>query len=203
MPLEHAGFTVWFTGMSGAGKTTLSQMLAERLRTQGAKVEVLDGDVLRSSLCKGLGFNKEDREENVRRIGVVCELLSRNGIIAIVAAISPYRSMRAQVRSRIRHFVEVYVECPLDVLISRDTKGLYEKALAGRIPEFTGVSAPYEPPVTADVTLHTDHESPEESLQRIWSKLQFLGLVSDSQRELPNTSFKSAKRSAARNASDS
>ena|ERR1700683_3536858 len=123
MPFEHAGLTVWFAGMSGAGKTTLSQLLAGRLRAQDAKVELPDGDVIRTNLSKGLGFSKKDRDENIRRIGFVCELLSRNGVIAIVAAISPYRSVRAEVRARVGTFIEGYVECPLEVLVSRDTKG--------------------------------------------------------------------------------
>jgi adenylyl-sulfate kinase len=178
-PFEHAGFTVWFTGLSGAGKTTISCLLADRLRAKGAKVELLDGDLIRSTLSKGLGFRKEDREENIRRIGFICELLCRNGVIAIVAVISPYQSMREQVRARVQHFVEVYVECPLDVLISRDGKGLYKKALAREIQDFTGISAPYEPPVSAEVTLHTHEESPEQSLARTWAALERLGLISD------------------------
>ncbi len=179
MPFEHAGFTVWFTGMSGAGKTTLSHLLAEHLREQGAKVELLDGDVIRTALSKGLGFNREDREENIRRIGFVCELLSRNGVIVIVAAISPYRAMREEVRARVRNFVEVYVQCPLKVLMSRDTKGLYKKAVAGEIPEFTGISAPYEPPVTPEITVRTAQESPDQGLERIWATLENLRLVAD------------------------
>jgi adenylyl-sulfate kinase len=178
-PLEHAGFTVWFTGMSGAGKTTVSHLLAEHLRAQGAKVELLDGDVIRTGLSRGLGFSREDREENIRRIGFVCELLSRNGVIAIVATISPYRSMREEVRARVRKFVEVYVQCPLEVLVSRDVKGLYKKAVAGEIPEFTGVSAPYEAPVDAEVTLHTAQESPDQGLARIWTALENLHLVAN------------------------
>src|ERR1700674_946589 len=133
----HKGFTLWFTGMSGAGKSTISNLLESKLRALGAKVEVLDGDVVRTHLSKGLGFSKEDRDENIRRIGFVCELLSRNGVIAIVAAISPYRALRDEVRARIPNFVEVYMECPVEVLIERDVKGLYKKALSGEIPRFT------------------------------------------------------------------
>ena len=143
----HKGFTLWFTGMSGAGKSTISRLLELRLRERGARVEVLDGDVVRTHLSKGLGFSKEDRDENIRRIGFVCELLSRNGVIAIAAAISPYRAVREEVRARIPNFVEVYVECPVEVLAERDVKGLYKRALAGEIPHFTGISDPYEPPV--------------------------------------------------------
>ncbi len=142
----HKGFTLWFTGMSGAGKSTISRTLELRLRERGAKVEVLDGDVVRTHLSKGLGFSKEDRDENIRRIGFVCELLSRNGVIAIAAAISPYRAVREEVRARIPNFVEVFVECPIEVLAERDVKGLYKSALAGEIPHFTGITDPYEPP---------------------------------------------------------
>ena len=174
----HKGFTLWFTGMSGAGKSTISALLVERLRQFGAKVEVLDGDIVRTYLSKGLGFSKEDRDENIRRIGFVCELLSRNGVIAIAAAISPYRAIRDEVRSRIGNFVEVYVECPVEVLAARDVKGLYKRALAGEIPNFTGVSDPYEPPVNPEVTVHSSQETPEQSLERIWATLERLGLVS-------------------------
>src|SRR5580700_2929672 len=121
------GFTLWFTGLSGSGKSTLSHLVAQRLRESGAKVEVLDGDIVRTHLSKGLGYSREDRDENIRRIGFVCELLSRHGVIAIAAAISPYRDLRRSVRARIPNFVEVYMECPMDVLIERDAKGLYKK----------------------------------------------------------------------------
>src|ERR1700734_3874814 len=142
----HKGFTIWLTGMSGAGKSSTSKLLEKYFRDRGANVEVVDGDVVRTFLSKGLGFSKEDRDENIRRIGFVCELLSRNGVIAIAAAISPYRAVREELRARIPNFVEVYVECPIEVLAERDVKGLYKKALAGEIPHFTGVSDPYEPP---------------------------------------------------------
>jgi adenylyl-sulfate kinase len=174
----HKGFTLWFTGMSGAGKSTISQLLERRLRDAGAKVEVLDGDVVRSHLSKGLGFSKEDRDENIRRIGFVCELLSRHGVIAIAAAISPYRAVREELRARIPHFVEVYVECPVEVLAERDVKGLYKKALAGEIGQFTGISDPYEPPAAPEVTVHSSRETPQESVDRIWATLERLGLVS-------------------------
>ena len=174
----HKGFTLWFTGMSGAGKSTISALLEQRLRSAGAKVEVLDGDVVRTHLSKGLGFSKEDRDENIRRIGFVCELLSRNGVIAIAAAISPYRAVREEIRARIPNFVEVYVECPVEVLAQRDVKGLYKKALNGEIPQFTGISDPYEPPASPEVTVNSSQESPEESVDRIWATLERLGLVS-------------------------
>jgi adenylyl-sulfate kinase len=174
----HKGFTVWLTGLSGAGKSTASHLLAERLRAQGARVEVLDGDIVRTHLSKGLGFSKEDREENIRRIGFVCELLSRNGVIVIVAAISPYQSMRDDVRARIANFVEVYCACPVDVLVERDVKGLYKRALAGQIQHFTGISDPYQPPEAAEVTIRSDQETPEQSVQKIWDALKNRGLVS-------------------------
>jgi adenylyl-sulfate kinase len=174
----HRGFTVWFTGMSGAGKSTLSGLLEARLRALGAKVEVLDGDVVRTHLSKGLGFSKEDRDENIRRIGFVCGLLSRNGVIAIASAISPYREVREEVRRGIECFVEIYVECPLEVLTARDVKGLYQKALAGEIPHFTGVSDPYEPPLAPEVTVNSANETPEQSVERIWATLKGLGLIS-------------------------
>src|ERR1700731_2036599 len=161
----HKGCTVWFTGLSGAGKSTISSLLERRVWAAGAKVEVLDGDVVRTHLSKGLGYSREDRDENIRRIGFVCELLSRHGVIAIAAAISPYRAVREEVRARIPNFVEVYVECPVGVLAERDVKGLYKKALAGEIPHFTGVSDPYEPPLTPEVTVNSSNETPEQSVQ--------------------------------------
>jgi adenylyl-sulfate kinase len=174
----HQGFTLWFTGLSGAGKSTISAIIEERLREAGAKIEVLDGDVVRENLSKGLGFSKEERDINIRRIGFVCELLARNGVIAMVAAISPYRAVREEIRSRIANFVEVYVECPLEVVAGRDVKGLYKKAIAGEIPQFTGVSDPYEPPLHPEVVVHSDRENPEESANRVWAKLEELGLIS-------------------------
>src|SRR5512133_2101388 len=157
----HKGCAVWFTGLSGAGKSTVSTRLEQRLRLAGAKVEVLDGDVVRTHLSKGLGFSRKDRDENIRRIGFVCELLSRNGVIAIAAAISPYRAVREELRARIPNFVEVYVECPVEVLAERDVKGLYKRALAGEIAQFTGISDPYEPPSAPEVTVDSAKETPE------------------------------------------
>ena len=169
---------MWFTGLSGAGKSTLSNLIAQRLQNMGAKVEVLDGDVVRTHLSKGLGFSKEDRDENIRRIGFVCEMLSRHGVIAIAAAISPYRSVRDEVRGRIRNFVEVHMECPVEVLSKRDVKGLYKKALAGEVKHFTGVSDPYEPPLSPEVRIDSSSETPEESVEKIWAALQNLELIS-------------------------
>ena len=175
--MQHRGFTLWFTGLSGAGKSTISEIIEARLRAAGAKVELLDGDIVRTHLSKGLGFSKEDRDTNIRRIGFVCELLSRNGVIAIVAAISPYRAVREEVRANIGSFVEVYVECPIDVLAARDVKGLYKKALAGEIGQFTGVSDPYEPPLNPEVTVNSSIETPDQSAARIWATLEHLGFI--------------------------
>jgi adenylyl-sulfate kinase len=175
--LPHKGFTVWFTGLSGSGKTTLARLLEARFRALGYKVEVLDGDVVRTHLSKGLGFSKEDRDENIRRIGFVCELLSRNGVAVIAAAISPYRAAREELRSRISNFVEIYMSCPLQVLPERDEKGLDKKALAGQVPHFTGVTDPYESPMDPELTVNSDREAPEESLERVWAILHAKGLV--------------------------
>lgn len=175
--MSEAGFTIWFTGLSGAGKSTISQILYDRLRARGRKVELLDGDVVRTHLSKGLGFSREDRDTNIRRIGWVCEVLSRNGVIAIAAAISPYREVRDEVRTRIPQFVEVFVDCPLEVVAGRDVKGLYRRAIGGEIPQFTGVSDPYEPPLNPEVRLDSSKETPEESAGRVWAKLEELGLI--------------------------
>jgi adenylyl-sulfate kinase len=174
----HKGFTLWFTGLSGAGKSTLSQAVANRLRQYGAEVELLDGDQVRTRLSKGLGYSKADRDENIRRIGFVCELLSSHGVIAIAAAISPYRALREEVRARIPNFVEVFVDCPISVLTERDSKGLYKKALTGEITNFTGISDPYEPPLSPALRVDTSLETPKQSLERIWATLENSGLIS-------------------------
>jgi adenylyl-sulfate kinase len=158
---DSTGFTIWLTGMSGSGKSTVAAGLEERLRSLGLRVEVLDGDVVRTHLTKGLGFGREDRDENIRRVGWVCELLSRNDVVAIAAVISPYRGVRDEVRARIGRFVEVHMDAPLDVLAARDVKGLYQRAMAGEIANFTGVDDPYEPPPSAELTLPTDRMTPE------------------------------------------
>jgi len=173
----HKGCTVWFTGLSGAGKSTVSTLLHHRLSAAGAKVELLDGDVVRTHLSKGLGFSREGRDENIRRIGFVCELLSRNGVIVIAAVISPYREARDTVRARIPNFVEIFMECPMDVLVERDVKGLYKKALAGEIEHFTGVSDPYEAPASPELTIHSSQETPQQSVDRVWLTLKSLGLI--------------------------
>jgi adenylyl-sulfate kinase len=179
--MERKGFTLWFTGLSGAGKTTLARLVETELNARGHKVEVLDGDIIRTNLSKGLGFSKEDRDTNIRRIGFVCELLTRNDVVAIAAAISPYREIRDDVRRQIGSFVEVYVKCPLDVLAERDVKGLYKKALAGEIKNFTGVDDPYEEPFTAELVVETDREQPEESAARIIAKLEGMSLIEAAQ----------------------
>ncbi len=166
------GFTLWFTGLSGAGKSTLAKALAEIFRSRGRCVEILDGDEVRENLSKGLGFSREDRDTNIRRIGYVCHLLSRNGVIAISAAISPFRSVRDENRQRIGNFVEVFVKCPLEVLVQRDVKGLYKKALAGEIKDFTGVSHPYEEPLKPEVLVETHRETVEQSLNKILRYLE-------------------------------
>lgn len=178
--MEQTGFTIWFTGLSGAGKTTLARLLEPELQSRGYKVEVLDGDIIRTNLSKGLGFSKEDRDTNIRRIGFVCDLLARNEVIAIAAAISPYKEVRDELRSSLRNFIEVYVECPIAVLAERDVKGLYKKALAGEIKNFTGIDDPYEAPETPEVIAHSDLETPEQSLAKILAKLEALNLISSS-----------------------
>jgi len=175
--MEQKGFTLWSTGLSGAGKTTLARLVETELSARGHKVEVLDGDVIRTNLSKGLGFSKEDRDTNIRRIGFVCNLLTRNDVVAIAAAISPYREVRDELRRDIGSFVEVYVRCPIEVLAERDVKGLYKKALAGEIKNFTGVDDPYEAPLAAEVVVETDTETPEESAARIIAKLEEMSLV--------------------------
>ena len=175
---DRKGFTLWFTGLSGSGKSTLAQFLTPILKERGCNVEVLDGDEVRENLSKGLGFSKEDRDTNIRRIGYVARLLSRNGACAITAAISPYTSVRDEVRAMTEAaFVEVYVEAPLEVVEERDTKGLYKKARSGEIKNFTGISDPYEAPENAEVTVHTGSESIEESAARIVEYLEGQGLL--------------------------
>jgi adenylylsulfate kinase len=171
------GFTLWFTGLSGAGKTTIANAVEPLLRERGLKVEVLDGDVVRTNLSKGLGFSKEDRDTNILRIGFVAHLLSRNGVAAITAAISPYRDIRDQVRQQIGDFVEVYVKCPLDELVKRDVKGLYAKAIRGEIANFTGVSDPYEEPLAPEVVVETDRETVDESVSKVLAALEERGYL--------------------------
>ena len=172
------GFTIWFTGLSGSGKTTVSRLVQDKLRERGLmNVEILDGDIVRTHLSKGLGFSKEDRDTNIKRIAFVCNLLTRNGVPNIAAAISPYREIRDYARKEIGNFVEVFVKCSLEKLIERDVKGLYKKALAGEIKHFTGVSDPYEEPLNPEVMLETDKETLEESAQKIIKKLEELKYI--------------------------
>ncbi len=168
---RERGCVIWFTGLSGSGKSTIAQIVEEKLLDAGVPVEMLDGDVVRQNLSKGLGFSKEDRDTNIRRIGFVAHLLQRNGVFVITAAISPYREIRDEARAMIRDFVEVYAECPLDVCEQRDVKGLYAKARAGEIKGFTGIDDPYEPPPGAEVVCATDKQTPEESAQQVIDKL--------------------------------
>ncbi len=191
--MEHKGFTLWFTGLSGAGKTTLARGVEAILRERGMKVEVLDGDIVRQNLSKGLGFSKEDRDTNIKRIGFVCKLLTRNGVVAIGSAISPYQEVRDFIRKDIERFVEVYVKCPLEVLIERDVKGLYKKALDGAIENFTGISDPYEEPLSPEVTVDTSVETPGESIAKIIARLEELAYIPPSaQQEVYTTEEREA-----------
>jgi adenylylsulfate kinase len=171
---RERGAVIWFTGLSGSGKTTIAHQVEEKLLASGVPVEILDGDVVRENLSRGLGFSKEDRDINIRRIAFVAHLLQRNGVFVITAAISPYRAIREEARSMIKDFVEVYAEAPLEVCEQRDVKGLYAKARAGEIKGFTGVDDPYEPPPGPEVTCRTDRETVEESAQKVLDKLNQL-----------------------------
>lgn len=177
MRKRNKGFTLWFTGLPCSGKSTLAQILAVELERRGYGTEILDGDIVRTHLTKGLGFSKADRDENIRRIGFVCKLLSKHGAVAIAAAISPYRNVREEIRSTIENFVEIYVKAPLEVCVTRDVKGMYRKALAGEIKNFTGVDDPYEMPLAPEVVVETAKETPEESSARILKRLEQLGLI--------------------------
>ncbi len=174
---QQKGVTVWFTGLSGAGKTTINNALTEKLRDRGLSLEILDGDIVRTNLTKGLGFSKEDRDENIRRIGFVSHLLTRNGVIVLVSAISPYRNIRDEVRNRIGDFIEVYVSAPVEVCEQRDVKGLYAKARTGEIKQFTGISDPYEAPLNPEVNCETHKETLEESVNKVIAKLEETGYI--------------------------
>lgn len=171
------GFTAWFTGLPCAGKTTIARLVEGQLLKRGLRVELLDGDLVREHLCRGLGFTRADRDENIRRIAFVSHLLTRNGVVTLVAAISPYREAREAARRQIGRFVEVYVSCPLAICMERDVKGLYRKAVAGELAAFTGISDPYEPPLSPELVLHSDRERPEESAARVIDLLEGLGLL--------------------------
>src|SRR5437763_8412878 len=175
--MANAGFTIWFTGLSGAGKSTLSEIIGKRLKERGRNVEVLDGDIVRTHLSKGLGFSREDRDTNIKRIGFVCSLLTRNGVVCISAAIAPYSEAREWARREIGNFVEVYIKCPLEVCRQRDVKGLYKLVDEGKIKNFTGVDDPYEEPEHPELVIETDKETIEESVSRIFAKLVELGYL--------------------------
>jgi adenylylsulfate kinase len=172
------GFTLWFTGLSGAGKTTIAEIVEHELRNRYRRIEVLDGDIVRTNLSKGLGFSREDRDTNVLRIGFVADLLTRHGVGVIVSAISPFKEVRDQVRRNVgEDFIEIFVDAPLEVCAERDVKGLYEKAFSGEIPQFTGVSDPYEPPTAPELHIKTDEEEPSESAARVIGHLEELGYL--------------------------
>jgi adenylylsulfate kinase len=176
--MRQRGAAVWFTGLSGAGKTTICRAAEQELRSRGLKLEVLDGDIVRENLTKGLGFSKADRDENIRRIGFVASLLVRNNVIVLVSAISPYRAIRDEVRARIGNFVEVYVSAPLEVCEQRDVKGLYMRARSGEIKNFTGIDDPYEPPLNPEVECKTHQESLEQSVEKVLVYLETAGYIS-------------------------
>jgi adenylylsulfate kinase len=178
------GFTLWFTGLSGAGKTTIAEIVEKELRARHGKIEVLDGDIVRTNLSKGLGFSRDDRDTNILRIGFVADLLTRNGVGVIVSAISPFKEVRDQVRRTIgEDFIEIFVDAPLEVCAERDVKGLYKKAFAGEIEQFTGVSDPYEPPAAPELHVKTNEEEPHESSRRVLLKLEELGYLMRTLRE--------------------
>lgn len=170
--MQHQGVTLWFTGLSGSGKTTIAKAVEHELKARHCKVEMLDGDIVRTNLSKGLTFSKQDRDINVRRIGFVANLLSRNGVVAITAAISPYRTIRNEIREMTQSFMEVYVNAPLEVCESRDVKGLYALARSGEIKNFTGIDDPYEEPLNPEVICYTAKESIEESVGKVLTELE-------------------------------
>lgn len=194
MKKNNKGFTLWFTGLPCSGKSTLATLVGRELERRGCAVEILDGDVVRTHLTKGLGFSKEDRDENIRRIGFVCSLLSKHGVAAIAAAISPYRAVRNEVRAKIENFIEVYVTASLETCIGRDVKGMYKKALAGELKNFTGIDDPYEAPANPELRVDTQVQPPAACAAGIMTLLEQLGLVplpsqadcpSDEAREIP------------------
>ncbi len=191
--MKQKGVTIWFTGMSGAGKTALAVPLEQELKKRGLKVERLDGDIVRQSLTRDLGFSKEDRDKNIERVTFVAKLLTRNGVAVLCSFISPYRAVRAKVAEEVGNFVEVYCYAPLETLIERDVKGLYKKAIAGEIENFTGISDPYEPPQNPDVTIDSSTEAVDESLAKILHKLEELGYVPPAADDEPYTEDEEAE----------
>jgi adenylylsulfate kinase len=177
--MKQRGVTLWFTGLSGAGKTTITKALEKELIDRGCEIEILDGDVIRENLTKGLGFSKVDRDENIRRIGFVANLLTRHGVIVLVSAISPYREIREEVKAKIGDFVEVFVNAPLNVCEDRDVKGLYKRARAGEIKSFTGIDDPYEPPLNPEIECRTDKEELSESVAKVINKLTEMGYLAE------------------------
>lgn len=175
--MSNKGFTLWFTGLSGSGKSTLSEVIEQRFKARGRNVEVLDGDIVRTNLSKGLGFSREDRDTNIKRIAFVCNLLTRNGVVCISAAIAPYVEAREWARKEIGNFVEVYVKCPIEICRQRDVKGLYKLADEGKLKGFTGVDDPYEEPLNPELVIETDKETVDESVDRIFAKLEELGYL--------------------------
>ena len=175
--MKQQGVAVWFTGFSGAGKSTIADALTKKLKSAGYQLEVLDGDEIRENLTKDLGFSKEDRDTNIRRIGFVAKLLARNGVIVLVPVISPYRAIREEMRANIDNFVEVFVNAPISVCEARDVKGLYKKVRAGQIKQFTGIDDPYEPPLNPEVECRTDLEELSESVDKIFNTLKLSGYI--------------------------
>lgn len=175
--MKQQGVAVWFTGFSGAGKSTIADALTKKLKSEGYRLEVLDGDEIRENLTKDLGFSKEDRDTNIRRIGFVAKLLARNGVIVLVPVISPYRAIREEMRANIDNFVEVFVNAPISVCEERDVKGLYKKVRAGQIKQFTGIDDPYEPPLNPEVECRTDLEELSESVDKIFNQLKSLEYI--------------------------
>lgn len=174
---DQKGFTLWFTGLPCSGKSAVADKVAQILRERGLKVERLDGDIVRQSLTRDLGFSKKDRDENIRRVTFVAKLLTRNGVAVLTSFISPYREVRASARTEIGNFIEVYVKCPVEVCMERDIKGMYEKALKGEIKEFTGISDPYEEPLNPEILLETDKKTLEESANKVIQRLNDLGYI--------------------------
>jgi adenylylsulfate kinase len=175
----HKGFTAWFTGLPCSGKTSIADRVAETLREKGYRVERLDGDIVRRSLTSDLGFSKEDRDENIKRVTFVAKLLTRNDVAVLATFVSPYRERREKTRREIGDFVEIYTRCPVEVCMERDIKGMYERALAGEITNFTGINDPYEEPDDPELVLDTDKETVEESVRRVLDKLVELGYISE------------------------